>query len=207
MSLTLFESIQRIVQDELRQVRTAELAIVETQHPHAAESDTDNYACTVRLRDSQIVLAEVPVLTGRIGAAAIPGVGELVLVQFVAGDVNRPVIAGRLYNDKDRPPENEDGKAVLHLPLAAADSDAVHLELWSGDTRKAVVKLGTGLELTVQDDDPAVTLAVGDKATLEIAKDGAVSLDSQGDVELKGASITVEASGELTLKGSTVNIN
>lgn len=207
MSLTLFESIQRIVRDELRQVRTAELAIVEKQHPHAAESDTDNYACTVRLRDAQIVLAEVPVLTGRIGAAAIPGVGELVLVQFVGGDVNRPVIAGRLYNDEDRPPENEDGKAVLHLPLGAADSDAVHLELWSGDTRKAVMKLGTGLELTVQDDDPAVTLAVGDNATLEIAKDGAVSLESQGDVELKGAAITVEASGELTLKGSTVNIN
>jgi phage baseplate assembly protein gpV len=207
VSLTLFESIQRIVQDELRQVRTAELAIVETQHPHAAASDTDNYACTVRLRDSQIVLAEVPVLTGRIGAAAIPGVGELVLVQFVAGDVNRPVITGRLYNNEDRPPENEDGKAVLHLPLGAADADAVHLELWSGDTRKAVVKLGTGLELTVQDDDPAVTLAVGGNATLEIAKDGAVSLESQGDVELKGASVTVEASGELTLKGSTVNIN
>ena len=51
------------------------------------------------------------------------------LVQFVAGDVNAPVIVGRLYNDEDRPPENEDGKAVLHLPLGAADDDAVHLEL------------------------------------------------------------------------------
>lgn len=207
MSLTLFESIQRIVRDELRQVRTAELAIVEAQHPHASASDKENYACTVRLRDSQIVLAEVPVLTGRIGATAIPGVGELVLVQFVAGDVNRPVICGRLYNDQDRPPENEDGKAVMHLPLGAADSDAVHLELWTGDTRKVVVKLGSGLELTVQDDDPAVTLAVGQNATLEIAQDGAVALESQGDLELKGAGITIEAQGDLTLKGSKVNIN
>jgi len=51
--------------------------------------------------------------------------GELVRLA-AGGDVNGPVIVGRLYNDEDRPPANEDGKAVLHLPAGAADSDAVH---------------------------------------------------------------------------------
>jgi len=54
VTLTLFESIQRIVREELAQVRAAELAVVEEQHPHASDSDTDNYACTVKLRDSQL---------------------------------------------------------------------------------------------------------------------------------------------------------
>jgi phage baseplate assembly protein gpV len=208
VTLTLYESIQKIVREELQQVRTPELAVVKEQHPHASGSDQDNYSCTVTLRDSQIVLNEVPVATGQIGAASIPAVGELVLVEFVGGDINAPIIVGRLYNDEDRPPENDDGKAVLHLPLAAGDSDAVHLELESGDTRKIVLKLGSGLELTLADDDPAVKIDVGGgSATLEIAKDGGVKLESTGSVELKGSEIKVEAQGQLTLKGATVNIN
>ncbi|MCP4655836.1 MAG: Rhs element Vgr protein, partial [bacterium] len=43
MSSTLFETIRRIVREEVARVRTAELAVVEEQHPHADDSDTDNY--------------------------------------------------------------------------------------------------------------------------------------------------------------------
>jgi phage baseplate assembly protein gpV len=208
VTLTLYDSIQRIVRDELQQVRRAEFAVVKEQHPHESGSDQDNYACTVALRDSELVLKQVPVATGQIGAASIPAVGDLVLVEFVGGDVNAPVIVGRLYNDEDRPPENADGKAVLHLPLGAGDSDAVHAELTTGDARTFVLKLGSGLELTLADDDPAVKIDVGGgAATLEIAKDGGVKLQSNGSVELKGSEIKVEAQGQLTLKGATVNIN
>jgi uncharacterized protein involved in type VI secretion and phage assembly len=117
------------------------------------------------------VLSRVPVATGRIGSASIPAVGELVLVQFLNGDVNSPVIVGRLYNDEDRPPPNDDGQAILHVPLGASDDQAVHIEVHS-DTRKVVVKLGSGLDLTVQDDDPVVKLDVGDNASITVGKDG-----------------------------------
>ncbi len=207
MTLSLFESIQHIVRDEVGRIRTAELATVQKQHPHASSGDSDNYACTVVLRDSGIVLGQVPVTTGRIGSASIPAVGELVLVQFVNGDINRAVIVGRLYNDDDRPPPNDDGQAVLHLPLGASDDDAVHVELHSGSTRKAILKLGSGLEVTVQDDDPVISVDVGGNAGLTIGKDGAVSIKSQGDVKLQGNEISIEAQGKLTLKGATVNIN
>ena len=71
MTFTLYETIQKIVRQEIAKVRTAELAIVEEQHPHADASDKDNYACTVRLRDSGIILKQVPVATSRIGSASI----------------------------------------------------------------------------------------------------------------------------------------
>jgi uncharacterized protein involved in type VI secretion and phage assembly len=201
---TLFDSIRRIVQDELQSVRTAELAVVQEQHP----SDPDNYACTVVLRDSGIVLRNVPVTTSRIGAVAIPAVGELVLVQFVGGDVNAPVIVGRLYNDRDRPPENEDGRAVLHLPLGASDGEAVHVELRSGDARELSAKLGNGLTLALRDDDPIVEIDAGGQATVTIERDGKVAVKSNGKLELKAASdITIEAQARLTLKGAVVNIN
>ena len=202
MTLTLFESIQKIVQDELQGLRTAELAVVQEQHP----SDPDNYACTVVLRDSKIVLSHVPVATSRIGAVAIPAVGELVLVQFVGGDINAPIIVGRLYNDEDRPPENEDGRAVLHLPLGAADDEAVHIELKSGDARELTLKLGGGLTLALRDDDPVVEIDAG-QAKVTIERDGKVGVESKGKLELKAAEITIEAQGKLTLKGATVNIN
>ncbi len=215
MTHSLFDTIRRIVREEMGQLRTAELAVVQEQHSHADDSDTDNFACTVALRDSGIVLKQVPVATQRIGTASIPAVGELVLVQFVSGNINAPIITGRLYNDEDRPPANDDQQAVMHLPLGAGDSDAVHMELHSGDTRQLLFKLGDALDLTVQDDDPVIELSVdGGKATLKIDRDGAVTVESQGNIQMKGSevkiegqTIAVEAQSELNLKGGVVNIN
>ena len=206
---SLYQTIQKIVQQELGRVRTAELALVQEQHPHSSDGDQDNYACTVKLRDSGLVLKAVPVATGRIGCASIPAVGDLVLVQFVGGDVNAPVIVGSLYNDEDRPPVNADGQWVLHLPLGAGDADAVHIEVTSKDARSVVLKLGNGLEATLQDDDPVLALRVaGGKATVEVSRDGAIAVESSGNVEMKAnGNIKIEAQGQLTLKGATVNIN
>jgi uncharacterized protein involved in type VI secretion and phage assembly len=208
VTLSLYETIQRIVEAELRRVRTAELAVVQELHPHAGESDKDNYACTVQLRNSQIVLKRVPVATQQIGAVSIPNVGDLVLVQFVGGDVNAPVITGRLYNDEDRPPPNDEGQAILHLPLGAGDSEAVHLELSSGDSRTLTLQLGDGLKVELKDDDPAVKIDVGGgKATVQIDRDGTIKLENQGKVQISGNEIKIEAQAQLTLKGATVAIN
>jgi phage baseplate assembly protein gpV len=209
MTLTLLETIQRIIREELARLRTAELGVVQRQHPHAGASDKDNYACTVQLRDSGIVLEQVPVATPRIGAVSIPAVGDLVLVEFIGGDVNHPVIVGSLYNDQDRPPVNEAGQVVLHLPLGAADSDAVRLEVRSGQKREVTLRLGDGLVIQFRDDDPVVEVeAAGGKAVLKIDRDGTVSLSSQAKVNLDAPEINIKATGQLNLKGdAAVNIN
>ncbi len=207
MTTTLYETIRRIAADELAAHRGAALAVVQESHPHADASDTDNYACTVVLRDTGLVLRRVPVATARVGTVAVPEPGQLVLVAFVGGDLAAPVIVGCLYTDAHRPPVNAAGVHVTHLPPGADDAEAVHLELRSAGERSIVLTLGDGLALTVADADPAVSLDVGGKATLTIAKDGTVELTSQGAVTLKGAEVTVEAQGALTLKGATVDIN
>src|SRR5262245_10016388 len=98
----VLQLLRQLIRHEVQATRMAELAIVQDQHP----ADPDNYACTVRLRDSDIVLSKVPVATSRLGSVAIPPVGALVLVQFLNGDVNAPVVLGSLYNEEDRPPES-----------------------------------------------------------------------------------------------------
>src|SRR4051794_38859673 len=92
-------TIQEIVRHELRRIRIMELGLVEAVYPHRASGDDDNYGCDVRVKDSGLLLRRVPVATGHIGTAAIPNVGDLVLLAFDGGDVNQPIIIGRLYND------------------------------------------------------------------------------------------------------------
>ncbi len=208
MTASLYETVQKIVRQELRCIHTAELAVVQEQHPHADDGDKDNYACTVQLRDSGMVLKKVPVSTSRIGSVSIPAIGDLVLIQFMNGDINAPVIIGSLYNNEDRPPVNNNGQAIMHLPLGAEDNDALHLELHSGEKREIILKLGKGLTLNLRDDDPVIELNVDDgKASLTIGRDGAISLESQGDIQINGNAINIEAQGDLNLKGATVNLN
>lgn len=202
----LYDSIRLILQEELRHRHFAELAVVQEQHPHASGSDSENYSCTVTLRDSGIVLKRVPVMVNRKGAASIPDIGDLVLLQFLNGDLNAPVIVGSLYNDEDRPPANDSGQAVFNLPLAGGG-----LELLV-DTQNAAsvqLKLGGSLTLTLADDDPVITIDVGGgNTTLEIARSGQLSLSGGTAVEIKsGADMTIEAGGQLNLKGAVVNIN
>ena len=135
--------------------------MVQESHPHADAADTDNYACTVVLRDTGLVLRRVPVMTARVGTVAVPEPGQLVLVAFVGGDLAAPVIVGCLYTDAHRPPVNAAGVHVTHLPPGADDAEAVHLELRSAGERSIVLTLGDGLALTLADADPAVSLDVG----------------------------------------------
>jgi len=208
---TLLETIRQVVRQEMQRSQTATLAVVQEQH-----IDDGEYACTVQLRDSEIVLKRVPIATARMGLASIPAVNHLVLVQFIGGDINRPVIIGSLYNDEDVPPANSDGQWICQLPLGADDGEGVKLTANSEGTPSLEVLIGSALQLLLQDDDPVVTIDVGDgSATLTIDSDGAlaikggrdINLEAGTDLILKGTNVQIEGSGEVTVKGSVINLN
>jgi hypothetical protein len=96
-------------------------------------------------------------------------------------------------------------------PVCAAFSMAATTRgsLHHGDERRLFVKLGDGLELTLQDDDPVVDLSVdGGQATLTIDRDGTITLKGSSDLTIEaGGSMTIKAGGTLDIQGSTVNIN
>jgi phage baseplate assembly protein gpV len=111
--------MQQIAAREAEKIYTTELGEVTTTMPHTSDGDTNNYQCSVKLKNrkaadgSDFELRKVPVATGHIGLASIPNVGDLVLVQFIGGDLNAPVITGRLYNDTDKPPVSDTNQVVL----------------------------------------------------------------------------------------------
>lgn len=200
----LYDTLRKLIRQELASQRVAELALVQEVFP----ADPDNYACDLALRDSQLVLKQVPMLTPRKGFASIPDVGDLVLVQFIGGDLNRPVIVGCLYNDEDRPPQNAAQQAVINLPAQDDAGSALHLELNETGPMSLKLNIGPALELTLQDDDPVVILDVGGSASLSIDRGGAVTLESGGELNIKGsADVQIEAGGQLNLKGSVINLN
>lgn len=201
----LLDTLRKLIRQEIGQLRGAELAVVQAVHP----ADPDNYACTIVLRDSDLLLKQVPLVTPRKGQASVPDVGDLVLVQFVGLDLNRPVIIGTLYNDQDRPPQNGAGQWLLNLPSQADPTDALRLELNESGPMSLKLNIGPALTLRLQDDDPVVTLKIGgDNATLSIDRAGAIQLESSGELSLKAAAnMTIEAGGELKLKGMVINLN
>lgn len=209
MSTSLYDTIRSIVQQEIKQLRFGELAVVQDQHPHSSDSDKDNYSCTVVLRDSAIVLKQVPIATGRLGIAAMPDIGDLVLVQFINGNINAPIIIGSLYNDEDRPPLSDDGKVVLQLPKSAAEGEGVFVAASSVDESSLKINIGGNVVVQLQDDDPAVQINIGDNSGLiQIDQDGTVTITSQSAIDLKSdADVNIEAGGILNLKGSIINLN
>lgn len=214
---SMFEVIRKIVDHEMRRIHVTELGVVTSIFPHSSDSDKENYECNVKLKYRDLELRKVPVATQHIGLAHIPNVGDLVLITFVNGNVNAPVIIGRLYTDEDRPPINKE-EEIIYTPPYSKQSGLrrVHLELSSG------------VVLSITDDD--VTVEAG-KTTVKLNRDGDIDIKSSanlnvkatGDLSFSAANITIEsqqnieikagataeinATGPLTIKGAMVNIN
>ena len=72
----------------------------------------------MRLRDSGLELKKVPVVTQRIGTVAIPNPDDLVMLQYIAGDIHSAFVTGRVYNDGDRPPPGKPHEFVYVSPDA-----------------------------------------------------------------------------------------
>jgi uncharacterized protein involved in type VI secretion and phage assembly len=218
---TIVGTIQEIVRQELRRLRTAELGVVEGLFPHAGAADDDNYGVDVRLRASGLLLRRVPVATGHIGTAAIPNVGDLVLLVFPGGDVNEPIVAGRLYNDQDRPPPNEAGELIFRSPLAEADERSIVTAVRNHQDRSPPreIKLALPPKITVDINDGRVRAVAGStEMTLDqpdgsggrvtvVAGSTTITVNQDGDISVQAAgSLSLEATGDVSIKGANVQL-
>ena len=193
----IVELLRTVVRAELARLFVLEVGVVTRTQPHASGGDKQNYACDVQLRDTGLELKAVPVATQRIGHAAIPNVGDLVLVAFVRGDVHGAVIIGRLYNDADRAPVAKDQEWVYVCPDAAKSG-----------VRRAHFEFPNGNKATLDDDQlvlelGATKLTVKNGGDVELASAAKVTITASGDMTLKAdGNLALEAGGSLGLKAS-----
>lgn len=200
-NLTLVGTMRRIAENEARRAHTFDLGVVTSIFPHSRESDDHNYSCSVRLRDSDSdELRNVPVLTQHIGLAYTPSIDDLVLIGYIGGSINSPVILGSMYNDQQRPPVNDAGEMVFESPGTVDTS-----------RRRVYIKLPSGIEIKVTDD--AVLIDTG-HSSVAVKLDGSISMKADMDItiestmglKLKGMTVEIEGTQELKQKGAVVNI-
>lgn len=211
------EVIKKIAEDEAKKLHIVEMGIVTSIFPHAGAGDKDNYECNVKLKNRDLELRKVPIATQHMGFTYVPNVGDLVLLAFVNGNINAPIVIGRLYNDENRPPVNNAGEIIFESPDSKKDG-----------IRRLYMKFPSGIILTITDDElkaevgkSVVTIktdgdiTIESNAKLDIKSKGDTTLSSEGNVSLSGQNIKIEASGTLDIeasgtldiKGSMVNIN
>ncbi len=218
---SIVETIQAIVQQELSRVRVAELGVVEAVYPHSSAGDNDNYGCDVHLKNSGLLLKRVPIATGHIGTAAIPNLGDLVLLAFDKGDVNQPIVIGRLYNDADRPPVNNPDEVIFRLPLAENDDKTIKAAIRNHQTntlpREMIFEMPP--KITVRITDGTVRATAGKTEMKLDQPDGSggtvavvagstkITMNQDGDVTIEAAgAMTLKANRDLTLEGQNVAI-
>jgi phage baseplate assembly protein gpV len=200
----MVEILRALVRDELARRAAPQLGTVTSLFAHESGSSDGNHQVNVKLRDSGVELQRVPVTVSRLGLSMLPRVDDLVLVVFVGGDVNAPVVVGSLYDEALQPPEAK-AEEVVYQPTDAEDSALrrLHVELVNGsvvtlDDEKLTVQLG-GTTLVIHKDGDVVIEGAG---KLEIKTDGDITIEAGGNLELKAqANVTVKAGAQLALEG------
>lgn len=182
---SIISVMQQVAAREAEKIYTTELGEVTAIFPHASDGDKNNYQCSVKLKNrktadgSDFELRKVPVATGHIGLASIPNAGDLVLVQFIGGDLNAPVITGRLYNDEDKPPVSDKNQVVL---------DRV-------ESIKIIMDGGTTIEI---DKDGNVKIEAKGDVILNGGSQGAARKDDSVEVTIPSGSFIVAVAGNAT---------
>src|SRR5262245_45927 len=95
----LIPTLRAIIRDELTRYRWPELGVVSSVFPKADDGSDGNHEVNVTLRGSGLELQRAPVTVGRAGWSALPRQGDTVVVAFLDGDLNSPVVLGTVYDN------------------------------------------------------------------------------------------------------------
>lgn len=209
MMLDLVTLIRHVIQAELRGQVPSAFGVIEVVHlPDAA--GLTQYACDVRLQGTEAIYEQVPLTTAYLGHVAPPAVGDVVVMNFVGGDPDQPVIAGLVFSDTVTAPPVTAGEMLTRLPHDGADDTRIDTRQTAGQngSRDWSVTLPSGPVLRMTDGtisathgDMTLTLdADAGEATLQTGGAQLILTDT-GDITLKGdGALTIEAATDLTLK-------
>jgi phage protein D/phage baseplate assembly protein gpV len=153
---------------------------VQVSFPGLSENFTSGWApCTT------------PMAGNEMGFYALPEPGDQVLVAFEHGNLAKPYVIGRLWNDQNRPPYlNADGK-----------------------NNKRMIKSRAGHTITFDDTPNMSKLVIEDKKGSSItlnAQDGSITISAQGNLTIKAnGTISLEAANgatKITMDAAQVNV-
>lgn len=187
----LIPLLRALIRDELRALQLGEIGVVTQVYPHGDDSDAANYECSVRVKNSTLELRQVPICTPHIGMVSTPRVGDLVVVTYLQGDPNAPIIIGRLYSDESRPPVHAEKAWHVESPLQDTTSLTLAadgaVKVKAGDTTLTLLKSGD-VEI-----NSAAALKVQVKGEIQIQGSSSAEIKVEGDATISASNVTVKA--------------
>lgn len=221
MTTSLYDSIARIARHESNARPVAAVGRVVEVFAAPDGAVPPDHAVTVDLRDTGLVLPRVPVAVGVMGFAAIPAIDDLVVVVFLDGDYNAPVVIGRMYHPDQDPPKYDPGQIVLRLPSGESepttnleikgDEPSIHLDL----PGEVVVDITEG-KVLIQVAEMHVSIEGSGGGRAEIAaggssitlkKDGDVTVTAKGRLVMEAKDVEIKGQSSVKVRGAQVEIN
>lgn len=213
---TLIPTLRAIIREELTRYRMPELGVVTSVFAKEDDSGDGNHQVNVTLRGSGVELQRVAVAVDRAGWSALPRAGDVVVVTFLDGDLNSPVVLGTIYDNTVRPPKAAPLDVVYQPP---DDEDAavrrLHLELpggsaitWGDDT---LTVTSGGTEVVIAKDGDVSVKSAGNvkiesQGDISLAAGGNVDIKAQQNVTVQGLAATLEGSASATVKGPSISV-
>ncbi|WP_214628608.1 MULTISPECIES: phage baseplate assembly protein V [Paenibacillus] len=152
------------------------------------------------------------------GSYFIPEVDDEVLVAFLMGRLDQPVVVGSLWNGKDKPPPGDDNNDISMIKTKTGH--VIEFNDKSGEGT-ITIKTKKGHTVLLSDKDGSVKAETADKqnslvldekgkkvtvksgtSKVEITSSGNVTISGTSTLEVKAAQVKVEASATLSLKAS-----
>jgi hypothetical protein len=214
--------MKKVAQNEAQSVYTTELGIITAVFPHKDEEDKENYQCNVKLKNKKMPdgkdfeLRKVPIASPYMGLVCIPNVEDLVIINFIGGDINAPVITGRLYNDKDRPPPNKEKEFLLKHDVKEGGSIKLDEEgkiIITSKNEKNIFTIEDE-KISSENDKSSITIeqenitAKNEKASISIEQDDITVKNEKCTVKLTGSSINIDnGSCKLQIEGGGITLD
>lgn len=200
-------ALSALARDAAGRSASLELGIVTAQF----DTGDDALSVSVQLKDAGLTLPKLPVLGWASGVAALPRIGDVVLVAFPRGDLASGIVIGTVHSDHRAAPAFKADEVALVWPGDAddAEKDAAQLRIdGSAGARKITLKLGGDSEAALVIAEGKATLSAGDLTFTLDAGAGEAKLEGGGtSIALKkDGDVVIEAAGKLTLKGAQVEI-
>lgn len=151
------------------------------------------------------------------GAIHIPRIGQEVLVDFLEGDPDQPIIVGRVYNAAQMPPFDLPGKAVTSgVKSNSTKGGGGYNEISLDDTKgnELIHIHGQHDMTTIIEHDESTTVVTG-KQTDTVKQEIVITSQSsfihvtaatEIKLEVGASSILMKADGTITVKGTHIDV-
>ncbi len=155
------------------------------------------------------------------GMFFMPEEEDEVLVAFEQGDFDHPFIVGFLWNGVDIPPDDGINASVRRIKTISGHiidfddnegkekiiikTQGGHQLEMSDESKFVKIKSNSGQEILLDDQSPLIKMSnSGNTITMDST---GITIDTQGEVKIKGSTVNIEATGPLTAKGSPIHLN